>query len=84
VTVEVLDAHSQVVAGTNYRLKVKAIHEKVAAFYEAQVWGEDSAFCWIPLVWFGLQGSFLMLEGRRAASRRCLAEARLRLGSPGG
>jgi len=41
--VEVLEAQSQVVAGTNYKMKVKAeIQGLETKFYEAQVWGESS------------------------------------------
>lgn len=42
MSVEVLEAHSQVVAGINYRMKVKAeIQSLETKFYEAQVWGES-------------------------------------------
>ena len=41
VQVDVLEAHSQVVAGTNYKLKVQASGGKAEKkYYEAQVWGE--------------------------------------------
>ena len=44
IQVTVLDAHTQVVAGTNYKLKVQASGGKEERkYYEAQVWGERTA-----------------------------------------
>lgn len=45
VKVEVLDAHSQVVAGTNYALKVKVDDSHVAKkYYDARVWAKLPAY----------------------------------------
>ena len=45
VRVEILDAQSQVVAGTNYRLKIKAADSHVdTKYYDAQVWAKLPAY----------------------------------------